>query len=613
MAEVTRKFLRVNLSTGKIETESIPRQVIEDFIGARGFGVNYLYQELSPGIEPLSEHNKMLFLCGPLTGTQAQSVSRWMVCTRSPLTGAFAKSTCGADFGAWLRFAGYDFILIEGKAEKPAYIHLTADSCQIHDASEIWGKTIDKTQNWLTKRHGSNTRSACIGPAAEKLVRFGHIASSRRTAGRCGTGTVMGSKNLKAIAINAQRNVNLYDPEAFRQAVKEQLAVYKSSKGCEHHQEVGTTSTADTTNRMGIFPVKNFRYGSMIDYEKILSGEYRKLRIGEHGCYSCSARCGKIHKVTSGPYAGIWSHGPEYETIWAFSGSIDNTNIEATVAADRLCDDFGLDTITTGNTIGFAFELYEKGILTKSDTDGLELTYGNHEAMIALIKKIASREGIGDILAEGTKGAAAKIGKGAEYYAMNVKGLEMPGYEPRGAKSQGYSYATSNIGGGHNYGYASQEIFGTPIPRQVDRFAEEENADITIYNQNNGAVQDIGINCVFTSGWGWFPHIYGKMLAAATGIGQCADPRYLFKIGERIVNLERAFNVREGFSRKDDYLPERLRSEPLDTRGMPGDGQMIREHDEFLDRYYQLRGWTKDGIPTPEKLNELGLGHAIKR
>ena len=607
MVEQSGKFLRINLSTGKIATETIDPKIRLDFVGGRGFGIYQLYRELAPGIEPLSEQNKLILLNGPLAGTSGQSVSRWMACTKSPLTGSFARSVGGSDFAAWLRFAGYDFLIIEGKAAKPVYLHLTADSCKILDASEIWGKDIEKTQSWLVNVHGKNTRSACIGPAGEKLVRYAHIASGRRTAGRCGTGTVMGSKNLKAVAISAQRNLHLADPKAYEEAVKEQVAAYKISKGFKHHTEMGTTDMQDNTNRLGIFPVRNNRYGRITEPEKIHSQEYKKLRTGDFGCYSCMVRCGKEHTVTSGPYAGARSEGPEYETIWAFSGPEESTNLEATIAADQLCDDLGLDTISTGNCIGFAYELYEKGILTKKDTDGLDLTYGNHEAMITLIKKIAAREGIGDLLSGGVVRAAAAIGKGAEAYAMHVKGLETPGYEPRGVKAHGYNYATCNFGASHCAGYAHQEVRGIPIPRAVDRFTEDDKADLVVYNQNKVALMEVGIGCVFTDDWGWFPETFGKMLAASTGMEQFADTEYLWKVAEKIISLERAFIVRDGFRRKDDYLPLRLRTEPLHTRGAPGEGQMVREHDKFLDQYYQLRGWSENGIPTKAKLNELGL------
>ncbi len=611
MAAVARKLLRVNLSNRKVTEEPIDEAAAKDFIGGRGLGAYYLYKELAPNIDPLGEHNKLMLIPGPLAGTSAQAVSRWMVCTKSPQTGTYNKSACGADFGAWMRFAGYDLIIIEGKAEKPVYIQLTKDACQVNPADELWGKNTAETQDWLQQRHGENTRVACIGQAGEKLVKYAAIVSKRRTAARGGTGTVMGSKNLKAIAITAQRDVRLHDPDTFQQLVKEQIAQMQANKGYLHHTEMGTTTTHDVTNPMGIYPVRNFRYGQQVDYAKLSGEEYRKFRVGNFGCYSCSSVCGKQHEVKSGPYAGVHSSGPEYETIWAFSGPMDNINLEATIAADQLCDDFGLDTISTGNNIGFAYELYEKGILTKSDTDGLELTYGNHSAMIALIKKIANREGFGNILAEGVKRAAAKIGKGAEDYAIHMKGLEPAAYEPRGAKCMGFSYATSNIGGSHGYGYALQEIFGLPFPRPVDRFLEEENADIVVFNQNRGAAGEVGVACVFAGGW-WAPGFFDKMLMAATGIAELADPNYLRRAGDRIVNLERAFNVRDGFNRKDDTFPKRMLTEPLDTRGAPGDGQMIRNLDKFLDRYYTIRGWTPNGIPSPQKLDELGLGYVAK-
>ncbi len=612
MARYFGKLLRINLSTGKINTEPVDEQVQMDFIGGRGFGINYLYRELSPGIDPLSEDNKLLLATGVLAGTSAQSVSRWMACTKSPLTGAFARAVSGGDFGAWLKFAGYEFIILEGKAEKPVYVHLTSDNCRIHDASEIWGKDTKETQEWLSQHHGKDTRVACIGRAGENLVRYAAIVTGRRTASRCGVGTVMGSKNLKAISITTQRNLHLHDADTFKQLVKQQIGFCQANKRFHSHREMGTTETQDRTNNLGIYPVMNFRYGQQNDREKIAGEEYLRFRIGDFGCYSCMARCGKIHHVPSGPYAKALSEGPEYETIWVFTGPIDNTNLESTIAADQMCDDLGLDTISTGNCIGFTYELYEKGILTKQDTDGLELSYGNHSAMIALIKKIAQREGIGNLLADGTMRAAASIGNGAEAYAIHVKGMELPGYEPRGAKSQGFNYATSNIGASHCYGYAGQEVFGNVIPREVNRFSEEENADIVVYNQNMTAMSEVGIVCGFARGWGWYNDLFSKMLFTATGIDQFADYDYVWKVGERIVNMERAFNVREGFRRTHDTLPQRMLREPLHTRGAPGEGEIVRSLDKFLDQYYLTRGWTTQGIPSPQKLNELNLNYVLK-
>jgi aldehyde:ferredoxin oxidoreductase len=528
-----------------------------------------------------------------------------MVCTKSPLTGAFARSVCGADFGAWLKFAGYEIIIIEGKADRPAYLHITPDGCKILDAGELWGKDTKVTQSWLSGQHGKNTRTACIGPAGENLVKYAAVVSDRRTAGRCGTGTVMGSKNLKAVAVTAARKTWLYDEAAYNALAKEQVKIIRNNGGFQSHKEWGTTSTQDITNTIGIYPVRNFRYGQQKDYKKLFGAEYRKMRIGDMGCYSCSARCGKVHEVTSGIYAGAHSEGPEYESIWAFTGPIESNSLEASIAADEICDDMGLDTISTGGSIGFAYELYEKGLLKKSDTDGLELVYGRHEPMIALIKKIAMRQGIGDLLAEGTMRMAEKIGHGSDVYAINVKGLELPAYEPRGAKSQGYNYATASIGASHCYGYAAQDIFGAPFPHPTDRF-DEGNADVVIFNQDGTAWRECGIACGFSGGWGW-THLFGKMAAAARGIKKYDDESYLPVVGDRMFTLERAFNIREGFGRKHDTLPKRILTEPLHTIDAKGEGQIVGHRDEFLDKYYQLRGWTKEGVPTAGKLKELNL------
>jgi len=608
------KLLRVNLSTGKVENEPVTLSDVMAFIGGRGLAIKYLYEELASGIDPLGEYNKLILCSGVLGGTTAQSSSRWLSCTKSPLTGCYARSSAGADFGAWLKFAGYDFIIIEGKSEKPVYIYITPESVRIEDAGEIWGKTSSQTQEWLAQRYGRQTRTACVGPAAENLVKYAAIVSGRRTASRCGTGTVMASKNLKAVAINATRNIELHDPEGFKQLVKKQIEIIRSARGFQGFKTEGTTGGAISRNIWGVYPVRNFRWGQLEGYEKLSGDEFKKIRVGDFGCYSCSARCGKIHTVPDGPYAGAHSEGPEYESVWAFTGPIDSTSKEAIVAADELCDELGLDTISTGNCIGFAYELYEKGILTSDDTDGLELTYGNHAAMITLVKKIGRREGFGDVLAEGTVRAAQHIGKGAEYYAMQVKGLELPAYEPRGLKATGFGYATSSIGGSHGNGSLAFQEMGSPVPRAVDRFAEEDKADIVIYNQHRTASREVGILCAFAENHGnWVQALFPAMLAAATGIEEFADWDYINSVGERIVNMDRAFNVREGFDRRHDTLPQRVQTEPvLHTGNAEGEGQMVRTLDKFLDEYYQLRGWTETGIPTREKLEELGLGYVAK-
>ena len=281
----TGKYIRINLSNGKTAIDTVPEKIALDFIGGRGYGIRYLYNEITPNTDPLGEDNKIIILNGALAGTSAQAVSRWMVCTKSPLTGAFARSVCGADFGAWLKFAGYDFIIIEGIAEKPVYVHLTKDDCQIHDAGDLWRKETKETQQILEQQHGKKSRTACIGPAGENLVKYAAIVSDRRTAGRCGTGTVMGSKKLKAITITADRDIQLYNPATFKELARAQAEVIRESRAFQFHKEWGTTCTQNITNEIGIYPVRNFRYGQQIDYQKIMGGEYRNFRTGGVGCY----------------------------------------------------------------------------------------------------------------------------------------------------------------------------------------------------------------------------------------------------------------------------------------------------------------------------------------
>jgi aldehyde:ferredoxin oxidoreductase len=608
------KFLRVNLSSGSIETEPLPQKHVMAFLGGRGFGIRYLYDEVPAGADPLGEENKIVFQTGILTGTAVVAGSRWLASALSPLTGIYGKSCAGGDFGAWLKFAGYDFVIVEGKAEKPVYLHVTADGCEIRDASGLWGKNTGETQALLREYHGATTRAACIGPGGENLVRYAAIVTGTRTASRCGIGTVMGSKRLKAIAVSARRTVNIADPDALRGLIKDQVATINADATYQSHKKYGTTEGSMSRNALGIYPTKNFRYGRMEGHERLSQVEFGKLRTGEFGCYACSARCGKVHAIPAGrPYEGVVSEGPEYESYWSFSGPIGSTSIEATVAADQLCDELGIDTISAGGSIGFAYELYEKGIITKSDTDGLELVYGNHAAMVTLIEKICRREGFGNILAEGTVRAAQIIGNGAAAYAMQVKGLELPGYEPRGVKATGFGYATSSIGGTHGNGSLAFQEWGMPVPRAVDRFSEDGKADIVIFNQNGSALGEAGIICSFSRSWGdWYRRIYPAMLRAATGIEEFGDMRFLGATSERIVTLERAFNVRRGVRRKHDRLPDRFLTEPLHTGASPGEGQMVTNLEGFLDEYYRLRGWSEDGVPTREKLEGIGLQDVAK-
>jgi aldehyde:ferredoxin oxidoreductase len=606
MRGYTGKLLRINLGNRQSHIEDIPEQWIKNFLGGRGLAARYLYDELDAGVEPLGPDNKLLFMMGPLGATTAMSVSRMALVTKSPLTGTIAKSIMGGNFGAYLKFAGFDGIIVEGEAEKPTYVHIDKDGVHILDADEIWGLDTQETHAKLRQRHGRSTQTACIGPAGEKLVRYAIILSDRRCAGRTGIGAVMGAKKLKAIAVNSAGPLSVYDSQRFKKLAREQIGGLKTSPRRIRMTDFGTSYLTLGFEKMGIFPIKNFQEGHLEGIERLSEEEFAKIKVKNSGCYGCMTKCGQERRVTEGLYAGALSEGPDYETIWALGGNLANTDLASLVAADSLCDRLGIDTISTGNAIGFACELFERGIITQKDTDGLDLTWGNHGEIVKLVEKIGRREGFGKLLGEGTKRAAEHIGKGAEAYAIHVKSLEIPAYEPRAIKGYGLIFATSNIGANHMYGRPREELAGTK-----DRFAEEGKGEDIARAQKGQAVEDSIVQCSFGAATGFTPELRGELLVAATGFNEFGAPAYLDQIGERIICLERSFNVREGFSRKDDTLPARMLTEPLKNAG-PSTGQVIQKLDTLLDEYYQAFGYIRQGIPSIEKLTQLGLEWVIE-
>jgi aldehyde:ferredoxin oxidoreductase len=417
----------------------------------------------------------------------------------------------------------------------------------------------------------------------------------------------MGSKNLKAVVVEAARTEDLADPDEFKKLVRQQVKGYKEALGFEPFRDYGTPMGVDFPGfGAGTFPVRNFRSNDLEGWENLSFLKYDAIVQKHTGCYACILKCGRIHKVPDGPYAGSTSGGPHYETIWSFSGPTGCTDLGATVVADRLCCELGIDTISTGGVIGFAYELFEKGILTAKDTDGLALKYGDPEPMLKLIEKIGNREGLGDVLAEGVKRAAERIGKGAEEYAMHVKGQELPGYEPRAMKALGMHFALGNVGANHCYGYAQQEI-GNPRPRILDAAADESKGDVIKYNQDYVAALELALACTFPGNnlecFGL--ELLAKMLVAACGEKKFGSEDCFWQAAERVYNLERCFNIREGFARKDDTLPQRFYTEPL--KGGVHDGEIVRKPDTIIDEYYEARGWDSNGIPTAATLARLGL------
>jgi aldehyde:ferredoxin oxidoreductase len=414
----------------------------------------------------------------------------------------------------------------------------------------------------------------------------------------------MGSKNLKAIAIRGTGNIDVADREKLQELTRKIVSAATKSHLYSGFSHLGTAGMTALMHEMGMHPVKNFQQGLMPDFSGLDPDKLEAAFVKNEGCFGCFIKCGCIFTVKEGRYRGGPVVGPEYETMWSFGANLYNTDLGFVMAANKLCDDYGLDTITAGSSIGFAMELFERGILTRTDLDGLDLTWGNHQEAYKLLMKIVTREGIGDILALGTKRAALKIGKNAEKYAMHVKGLEIPAYEPRCAKSHGLNLATSTIGASHMTGYCGQELLG--IPEQVDRFTTEGKGTLTKHNQDTTAVYDSLLICAFPASLQWMnSEHFSLFLLASTGIEAFADKDHMVKSGERIYTIEKAFNVREGFAREDDFLPERFITEPIPDG--PCKGQIF-EMDVLLDDYYSARDWdVETGLPLEKKMVDLSL------
>jgi len=618
------KVLRVNLTNKKILRQNSREDIIDKYIGCVGYAARVLWEEIKPGIDPLGPQNKLIFATGPLTGTLCPASGSHEICTKSPLTGAWAESRSGGFFGPKLKFSGFDFVILEGRAKKPVYLLVHDGEAEIRDAKELWGKTVHETTEVVLEEIGDPEASvACIGPAGEKLVRFAAVMNDKdNAAARCGTGAVMGSKKIKALVTNGIQEISIAQPEAFDKAVTEaNEALKKNMPNIHTIIPLGTIGLVNIYNGRGALPTKYGHTGYFETAEKI-SGETLEntFLVKRRACFGCSMGCDRYSEVKSGPWATPPHQGPEYETTAMLGSWCLHDNLEAIVRANYLCNNYGLDTISTGNLIAFAMECYDKGLLTIADTGGLELGWGDSAAIINLIENIAKREGLGDLLAEGVRRAAAKIGKGAEELALHVKGLEIPAHEPRGeAKSTALLYATSPRGACHMHPYwtGSWEFnqwtgglieLGLPWP-PPDRFAETgvgKGLAVKLL-MLHGIIQDITGVCRFPALGKEddciTPKRYARMLSALTG--REINQFELMKISERVLNLEKCFNVREGLTRKDDTLPRKMR-EPIATG--PTKGQAVTDLDGMLDEYYEACGWNKKtSTPTRKKLEELGL------
>jgi aldehyde:ferredoxin oxidoreductase len=602
------RVLRVDLTSGKTWTEPLSEEMAKQYIGGIGLGIRLLVDNLKQGTDAFSPDNPLIFVTGPLSGTMGPTAGNgYAVVSKSPATGGVAEAKAHGFFGPDLKRAGYDAVIITGKAEKPIYLWIDDDKVQLMDAKHLWGKSPYETDTAIRKDLGDYyIRVSSIGPAGEKLCRFAAIINDEfRAIGRTGMGAVMGSKNLKALAVRGTRDVNVADLEGFKEFVK---MIHERMKGpaTKKYRTLGTPENVLVLNSLAALPTRNFAQGTFEGAERV-SGEY----LNEHfvkkivGCATCAMRCDHIAVVPEGPYKGSTSR-LEFECLWALGPDCGVDRLDAIIEAMRLCNYYGMDGISAGVVIGFAMDLYERGIITKEQTDGVDLRFGNGEALTQMVKKIGLREGwLGDVLAEGSMLAAEKIGKGAEQYAAHIKGLELPGYELRSLKTAALGFSVSFRGGCHlRNGAYSPDVKG-----KVNRFKIEKGRGKMIMEEGDVYnVIDSLILCKFSRGT-YYDGLndMAKYYTLATGIPITAAE--LKKAGERIENLARLINIREGKgTRAYDTLPYMIMNVPLPDSG-PANGAVVN-NEEFqlgLDDYYEVRGWTKEGIPTIEKLNELGL------
>ncbi|MEM3090287.1 MAG: aldehyde ferredoxin oxidoreductase family protein [Candidatus Bathyarchaeia archaeon] len=604
------RILHVDLTTGKTRTEPLNEEYAKKYIGGIGLGMRLWLDNSKAGVDPFSPENPLVLVTGPTSGTiWPTGGNGHAFVSKSPQSYGIGESKSHGSFGTELKRAGYDAVIFHGKAERPVYVWIDDDSVQILDASHLWGKSPAETEDMIKEELGDYyIRVAAIGPAGEKLVRIACVINEKtRAAGRCGMGAVMGSKNLKAIAIRGTRDVTVAKPDEFLEFVKE---FHERMKGpaTKKYRTLGTPENVLVHNALHCMPTRNYNNAHFEAAEKV-SGEYLNERFVAKiiGCSSCAMRCEHVCVVTEGPYKGAMAR-VEYEPLWALGPYCGIDRLDAIIKGSELCNYYGMDSISAGVIVGFAMDCYENGILTQKDMDGVEARFGNHEALVKLLEKMGKREGIGDILAEGVKFAAEKIGKGAEKLAQHIKGVEVTGYDLRCLKTAALGFAVSFRGADHNrHGAYAFDVKGKFNRLKYEKGRAKAVKDI----EDVYTIIDSMIICKFSRGTYYkeFEDL-AKLYTLVTGWETTPDEMRLK--GERINNLARVINVREGLGRKDDHLPYKVMHLPIPDEG-PSKGAYVtqEELEMMLDDYYEARGWTKDGVPTPEKLKALGMDDLI--
>jgi aldehyde:ferredoxin oxidoreductase len=601
------QFLVADLTCQKAWTVPLPSWLKQDFVGGKGFGAKLLYDLTPSGVDPLGPQNVIMFMTGPLTATEAPSM-RACVITKSPLTGIYLDSFFGGRFGAEIKYAGYDGLIITGSAAQPTYLWIKDDRVEFRPAKGIWG-TDALTANELVKKDlgKPEARVVTIGQAGENLVKFSLICCEyNRQAGRGGAGAVMGSKKLKAIAISGSRLVKIHAPRSFREACEAANNDIRNSEACAALTDSGTSNAVPWSNSVGTLPYRN--YFDQVDGKADRLGDEaqkKSLFLGKAACLGCPIRCSQMGAVRTGKYAHTITDIVEYESAALMGSNLDIHDVRAVAHLVKLCDTFGLDSMSTGGVIGFAFEAVEKGIIEPPPK--VNLSFGSVAGAEYLINAIATQENdLGRLLGQGVSRAAACLGKNAEDFALHVKGLEVPGWAPRGTPGMGLAYMTADRGACHQRGFmVAFEVGGKPYRgKPVDTYGLTQKAEILKEEQDYLSGLDTLVKCDFGA-FGITSQSYIRLFEAATG--RSVDPLFFHTLGERIWNQTRFFNLREGLQAAQDRLPKRIVEEPLPSG--PHKGQRISEADMavMLAEYYQVRGWDELGHPTSDKLLSLGL------
>ncbi|MFC1803509.1 aldehyde ferredoxin oxidoreductase family protein [Thermoproteota archaeon] len=620
------RLLQVDLSKGKIRVEDVPKSLIDAYIGGRSINARLLWDYLKPNTSPLGPNNVIIFGAGVLAGTSAPSCGRITITTKSPETNIYLKTSAGGYFSHEMKFAGYDHILIKGISQSPVYLWIEDDTVEIMDASNLWGKDVRETNRLLKEKHGEDVNVACIGQGGENLVKFASImVNVYSAAGRGGAGAVMGSKNLKAIAIRGTGSVKVKEPEEFSKLVRDVRKALSRDSAAQSLFIYGTSGSLEEINETYALPTYNYKKG-YIKNAYSLSGQclveagYLKRR---RGCGSCSISCHRYSTIDSGKYSGTYTGGPEYETFCALGSGTGTTDTASVIKANELCNKYGVDTISTGSVIGWAMESYERGVITKKDI-GFDLNWGDGTAVVELVRKIAFREGIGNVLAEGVKKASEKFGKDSWKWAIQAKGLEQSRVETRAAKGYALAFAVNPRGPDHLHTEVIAEFGMTPEAKALvkkiagdEKYASsyltEKRSELVVWHEDCYAITEILGFCAFTTTWAYAvnPINMAKMYSLATG--RKISESELMKYGRKTVTLERCFNIRQGLSRRDDVLPWRLMNEPAPEGPPKGMMNSEKELSAMLDEYYALHDWDlKTGWPTRETLESLDMTDIAK-